>query len=63
MVVGDFHIVSILTFPTENDAPLVVDPDGIKSFQNSTQKLKTVPGWIPQIVEGFGFMDGNKFVI
>ena len=33
VVVGDFHVVGISVFPTEGDAPLFVNSDGVESFE------------------------------
>ena len=47
MVVGNLHLVGILAFPTEDDAPLFVDTDGMKSGELSSQKLQVVAGRLP----------------
>ena len=62
MVVSDFYIMGVLAFPAEDDAPLVVDPDGMKTLQGPAQAFKAVSGWIAQVVERFGFKDGRLMI-
>jgi len=63
MVVGDFHFGGAVSFPAEDDAPLVVDADGMEAFQVPTERFETVPWWVAKVFEGFGFMDGDELVI
>jgi hypothetical protein len=51
MVVGDHHIVGIISFPSKNDAPLIVDPNGIEAMQFSAQDFQMVSGRIAEIFE------------
>lgn len=62
MVVGDAHIVRMASFPAENDAPLLVDADGMEPLTIPTKGLQAVPGRIAQMINGFSFMDGDEFV-
>lgn len=49
MVVDDFDIVSVATFPLEDYSPLVVDPDGMEASPFSHQSFQPVAGGISQI--------------
>jgi hypothetical protein len=44
MIIYDPHPVSVTVSPTEYDPPLVVDSDGVKRVQVSSQFLKSI-GW------------------
>ena len=63
VVVGDLHVVGIFPFPSENDAPLFVDSNGMKSGELALQKLQVVTGWLTKVFDGFRFMDSNEFMI
>ena len=51
MVVGDLNIVSVLPFPSEDDAPLFVDTDGMESGQLTFQKLQVVAWRLAKVFE------------
>ena len=63
MVIGDFYFDSIASFPAEDDAPLLVDADGMKAVQVSPECFKAVSWRIAKVFKGLGFMDGDKLVI
>jgi hypothetical protein len=44
MIIDDPYPVSVSVSPTEYDPPLIVDSDGMKSVQVSSQFLKSI-GW------------------
>jgi len=63
MVVGDFHFGGAGFFPAEDDSPLAVDADGMEAIKITAQGLKAVPGRVAEVIQRFGFMDGNELVI
>jgi hypothetical protein len=63
MVVGDFHLGGAISFPVENDAPLVIDADGMEAIQLPPESLQAVPWRVAEVIEGVGFMDGDELVI
>ena len=63
MVVGDLHVAGVLPFPSEDDAPLFVDTDGMESGELAFHKLQAVAGGLPKVFEIYRFMDGNELVI
>ena len=42
MIVGDLHVIGITVVPSETDAPLVVDPDGVLTGPVSIQRVQSV---------------------
>ena len=42
MVVGDLNMVSVLPFPSEDDAPLFVDADGMESGALAFQRKAAI---------------------
>ena len=42
MVVGDLNMVSVLPFPSEDDAPLFVDTDGMESGELAFQRKAAI---------------------
>ena len=63
MVIGDFHFACVICLPTENNAPLVVDTNGMVSGEISSQEFQTVSRRIAEVVEGFRRMDRYQLVI
>lgn len=63
MVVGDLHIVGILPFPTEDDAPLFVDTYGMDPGELAFQKLQAVAWGLAEVFERHGFVDGDEPVV
>jgi len=51
MVVCDFHVVGVSVFPTEDDAPLFVDADGVESFEVSGEGFKVVACGVGEVLE------------
>lgn len=51
MVVGDLNMVSVLPFPSEDDAPLFVDTDGMESGELAFQKLHVVTWRLAKVFE------------
>ena len=51
MVVGDLNIVSVLPFPSEDDAPLVVYTDGMESGELAFQKFQMVAWRLTKVFE------------
>jgi hypothetical protein len=44
MVVYDLHVVGVALFPTETDAPTIIDPDTMLALPSPFQSLQVV-GW------------------
>jgi len=51
MVIGDLHMVGILSFPAEDDAPLFIDADGMESGELAFQKLQAVAWGLAKVFE------------
>jgi len=49
MVAGDLHLVGILPFPSEDNAPLLVDTDGMVSSEPAFQRLQAVARWLAKV--------------
>jgi hypothetical protein len=47
--------------PTENDPPLVVDPDGMKTTQVALQGLQSVAGWDGEVGQLAGIVQLDQF--
>jgi len=60
VVVCDFHVVGVCVFPTENDAPLFVDADGVESFEVSGEGFEVVACGVCEVLELGGEVDGGK---
>ena len=60
VVVCDFHVVGVCVFPTENDAPLFVDADGVESFEVSGEGFEVVACGVCEVLEFGGEVDGGK---
>jgi len=61
MVIRDADFGRPLIGPTEDDAPLLVDPNGMKSGEVAFQCLEAIAGWNAQIVESSGPVHLNEF--
>lgn len=57
MVVDDFDIVSVATFPLEDYSPLVVDLDGMEASPFSHESFQPVAGGSSQIFHNCGIME------
>jgi hypothetical protein len=62
MVVGDLHLVGVLSFPTEDDPPLFVDTDGMESGKLAFQKLQAVRG-LTEVFQRHCFVDGDELAV
>jgi len=51
MVVDDLYGTGVTGVPLEDRAPLIVDPNRVKSFQPALQCLEAVAGWHPKVAE------------
>ena len=60
VVIGDFHVVGVSVFPTECNAPLFVDADGVESFEVSGEGFEIVACGIGEVLEFGGEMDGGE---
>ena len=61
MIINYFNFRSITGIPFENDAPLVVDADGMKPRQLAFEQLQPVPGWHLEIVQGVRVIHLDEF--
>ena len=57
MVIADFDIPGVCPGPTETNAPLIVDADGMLAETVSFECFETVPRWDCQVREDDGFVD------
>jgi hypothetical protein len=63
MVIGDLDLSGVVSLPAEDNAPLLVDTDGMETFQGSAQDFQAVPWRLAEIFKGFGFVNSDEFVI
>lgn len=56
MVVNDFDVVGIAIAPRETDAPLVIDPDAVRSGPVTPQRFQMIPRWHLQVFQPFRLM-------
>ena len=69
MVVDDVDVGWAVGRPTEDDAPLVVDADGVETAHAALQRLETVAGRVEELVHKatkdlWSFKkDGDNYVI
>jgi hypothetical protein len=57
MVINDLNIKGISIFPGEAYSPLVVNADAVLSGTVASQRLESVAGRYPQILQGPGAME------
>ena len=51
MVVGDLRVASVFAFPAEDDAPLLVDANGMESGEIAFQHFQTIAGRLAKVFE------------
>ena len=51
MIVHDGHLGRPISGPSENDAPLVIDPNGVKARQIAPERFRTVAGRNGKVAE------------
>lgn len=51
MVIGAADIVGILPFESKDDAALIVDPNGVIADAVTLERVKSIAGRHPQVVE------------
>ena len=56
MIVHDGHLGRPILGPPENDAPLVIDPNGAKARQIASERFRTVAGKNGKIAEDAGLI-------
>jgi hypothetical protein len=61
MLIGYFHIVSVVIAPHETDSVLIVDPYAALSSPITTQFLETVARGIVQITQFQGCIQHSQF--
>ena len=47
--------------PSEHDSPLVIDPDGVVSFQITLETFQAITGRTPEILQVSGVMEHVEF--
>jgi hypothetical protein len=52
VVVSDGYIPFAAIIPSEDDPPLLVDPDAPETFQPPVQSFQSVSGWYRQVLDG-----------
>lgn len=60
VVVCDLHVVGVSVFPTEGDAPLFVDADGVESFEVSGEGFEVVACGMGEVLEFGGEVNGGE---
>lgn len=53
MIIGDFDFVGVTIFPSEADAPLVVDSYAVLAVAVASKSFETVAGWNSERVDGY----------
>jgi len=63
MAIDDFHFGRADFRPFENDAPLIVHPNGMESGKISFQRFEPVPRWDGEVIEfsGVVHLDDRPF--
>jgi hypothetical protein len=54
MVIYYLNIFRSRLLPTEADAPLIVDTNAVLAGSVTSQRLKAIPGWHPQVLQSAG---------
>jgi len=60
MIIYDLYVVRVTFFPTETDAPLVVNANAVLPLTIALQRLQVIAGRNPQIVEHSSAMQIEK---
>lgn len=60
MIVYDIHIIGIALFPTEADAPTIIDPDAVVSLPISFQSLQAVRRRDTQVLQRLGSIEHSQ---
>ncbi len=61
MIVDDFNIEGIMSFPPETDSPLIVDSNAVLSDALPLQGFQSVPRWCPKISDLVRVVQHSKF--
>jgi hypothetical protein len=51
VVVDDFNFVRAVGFPTETDAPLIIDSNGVKTLPIALEGFQSIAGWDGELDE------------
>jgi hypothetical protein len=60
MIINNLYFVGVTFFPTETDAPLVVNANAVLPPTIALQRLQVIAGRNPQIVEHSSAMEVEK---
>ena len=63
MIVRDLNVDGFAVFPSEADAPLVVDPDTVLPLPVPAELLQSVRRWYAKVIQIFRTMEDDKFPI
>lgn len=61
MVIHNFDIACITIFPSEANSPSIVDANAVLPLPVAFQSFKLIAGWLPEILDGPGAMQIEKF--
>jgi hypothetical protein len=60
VVIDDGNVLGVRTRPNEDDAPLLVDSDGVKLFEVPAKLFEVIRRRLTQVVKRHGSMDLNQ---
>jgi hypothetical protein len=63
VVIGDFYLVCVGAVPSEDDTPLLIDSNGVKTGKISSKCFEAIAGGESEVLERFGFMNGNQLMV
>ena len=61
MIMRDAYSGWSVLSPTEDDAPLVINPDGVKAAQNALQSFQSISRWHCQVSKLTGLIELDQF--
>ena len=60
MVINDFNVMGIATYPTKADPPLVVDADAVLADTVGGEFLQTIRRWDPEVSKTRGGIEHQQ---
>jgi len=61
MIIHDFNIGHIASFPSEADSPLIVDTNAVLPLPVAFQRFKLIAGRLSEILKGSGTIQIEEF--
>ena len=61
MIIRDFHVVSVAVFPTETDAPLLVDANAVLAVTVAPESFQTISGGNTEVLQVGGRVQHQEF--